>query len=74
MTWLKNIFKRKPKEYFYFKKVVNKFYGLCGCTKLYVRIEKETGSYSCMWNRDSVDRLKKKGFKAITRAEWTIRL
>jgi len=73
MKWLKNIFKSKPKQYFYFKKVVNKFHGLCGSKRLYMKIEKETGSCCMLFDMQNIERLSRKGFIQILKVEYLAR-
>lgn len=72
MEWIKNIFKRKPKEYYYFKKVTYKFHGLCGTKTSYTKIEAEKGSYSQLFNCLTIKHANDKGFKLITEPEYLV--
>ena len=70
MEWIENIFKRKPREYHHFKKVIYKYYGLCGAERAYIKLEVETGRYAQLYNELSIIRMNNKGFKLITELEY----
>lgn len=72
MKWLRELFKAKPKEYFYYKKIKNKYYGLCGTERLYIKKERETGSCSQLWDGVAIAKMENKGWIFISKYEFSV--
>ncbi len=70
MKWIKNIFKSKPKEYFYYKKVVDKYYGLCGTERKYTKRLQETCHYSTLFDAINIKKMTDKGWVIINKDEF----
>ena len=70
--YIKSIFKFfvKEPEYLYFKRIVNKYYGMCGTKREYTKIKKETGSYSQLWNMRNIQKMSVKDWEIIGKEEF----
>lgn len=69
MEWLKRIFIKEPK-FMYFKKVTNKYYGLCGASRNYKKIKQGTGRFSMLDDMIIASKLENKGWVQITKYEF----
>lgn len=66
----KALFNKKEIEYFYFKRTINKYYGLCGCERQYTKYPIEKGQFSQMWNSKAISIQKNQGFILTTKSEY----
>ena len=57
-------------KYLYFKKVTNKYHGLCGATRAYKKIKKGSGRFSYMDDMIVSLKLGNKGWVEIGKCEF----
>lgn len=70
MILLKILFKSPETKYFYFKKVTNFYYGLCGCKEEHVKIKQCSGSFGSMYDALEKAKLNRKGFNQCSKEEY----
>ena len=54
----------------YFKKVTDSYYGMCGTKRLYLKIDKANGRFSCVEDSIASNHMKFRGWTRIEKEEY----